>query len=103
VARPGGYPITTNDAKISTLQALSFAGSTNKTSLPQRARLIRKTATGTQEIPLQIASIEKGKARDIDLKADDVIFVPFSWMKNMALSSSTIAASASSAAIYTLH
>ena len=41
-----------------------------------------------------------GKIPDIDLQPNDIIYVPFSWMKNIAMSGSQIAASTSSAAIY---
>ncbi len=39
---------------------------------------------------------------DIDLQANDIVFVPFSWMKNIAMSGSTIAASTAGAAIYAI-
>jgi polysaccharide biosynthesis/export protein len=100
VARPGGYPITTNDSKLTVLQAVALAGSTNKTSVANKARLIRKTGATTQEIPLQLASIEKGKASDVQLEPDDIIFVPFSWMKNVATSTASIVSQTGSAAIY---
>jgi polysaccharide export outer membrane protein len=102
VSRPGGYPIETNNGQITVLQAVALAGSTNKTSLADRAKLIRKTGPANTETPLQLAAIEKGKLPDVELQANDIIFVPFSWMKNMAMSASTIAASTSSAAIYAI-
>ena len=100
VARPGGYPMSTDSSSITALQAVATAGSTNKTSLAERATLVRSSHTGVQQIPLHLASIAKGDAADIPLQANDIIFVPFSWMKNLAVSSSSIAASTVSAAIY---
>jgi polysaccharide export outer membrane protein len=46
--------------------------------------------------------MEKGKIPDMDLQANDIIFVPFSWMKNVAMSSSQIAASTANAAIFAI-
>ncbi len=100
VSRPGGFPITTNDAQMSALEAIALAGSTNKTSLADRAKLIRKTSSGIQQILLKLDAMQSGKTPDFNLQPNDVIFVPFSWMKNIALNGSAIAASTSSAAIY---
>jgi polysaccharide biosynthesis/export protein len=103
VARPGGYAIATNDSKMTMLQLIAMAGSTNKTA-KSNLKIIRKDSEGQQkEIPVQLAAIQKGKQPDIPLQQGDIIFVPFSWMKNTAMSASNIAASTSSAAIYVLH
>ncbi len=102
VSRPGGYAISTNDSHLSLMQAISMAGSANKTSVQSRVRLIRKTAGGQVDIPVRLDRIEKGKEADVALQPNDVIFVPFSWMKNLAMNGSAIAASASSAAIYAI-
>ena len=103
VARPGGYAISTNDSHVTVLQAIAMAGSANKTAIQSRVRLIRKTPTGTTETAVRLDGIEKGKQPDLALQADDVLYVPFSWVKNAAVNASTIAASTSSAAIYVLH
>ena len=103
VVRPGGYTFTTNNSHLTALQAIAMAGSANKTAVQSRARLIRKTPEGQQEIKVQLADIEKGKQPDLVLQPDDILYVPFSWLKNVALSASSIAASTSGAAIYTLH
>ena len=101
VGRPGGYSMTTNDARLSLMQAITMAGSANKTSVQSHVRRIRKNADGTtKEIPVQLDTIEKGKGPDVALQANDVIYVPFSWAKNIAMSSGQIAASAAGAAMY---
>jgi polysaccharide export outer membrane protein len=100
VGRPGGYPITTNDSRISVLQALAMAGSANKTSVLSRAKLIRRSGNGLQELPLALAQIEKGNQPDIEMQSDDVLFIPSSWIKNLSMNASSIAASATSAMIY---
>lgn len=102
VGRPGGYPMSTNSSQMTLLQALALAGAANRTSVVSRARLIRKTANGPREVPIAIAAIQKGKQPDVPMQADDVLFVPFSFMKNVALNGTQIASSAATAMIYTL-
>jgi polysaccharide export outer membrane protein len=103
VGRPGGYPMTTNDSKLTVMQAIALAGWANNTSKTSRIRLIRRTPQGQNAIPIQLAEIQKGKQPDLTLQPNDVLYIPFSWMKNVAMSASSIAASTSSAAIYAVH
>jgi polysaccharide export outer membrane protein len=102
VGRPGGYAMSSNDSHLTLLQAIARAGSANKTSKQSKVRLIRVTEQGKQEIPIHLDAMEKGKIPDMDLQANDIIFVPFSWMKNIAMSSSQIAASTANAAIFAI-
>lgn len=102
VGRPGGYAMSSNASHLTMLQAIARAGSANKTSVPSKVRLIRNTGDGTKETRVRLDAMEKGKIPDIDLQANDIIFVPFSWMKNVAMSGSTIAASTAGAAIYAI-
>jgi polysaccharide export outer membrane protein len=102
VGRPGGFPITSPDSRMTVLEAVSLAGATNHTATPSNARLVRKTADGYQDIHLQISKMQKGKEPDMDMRAGDVIYIPFSYLKNaLSLGSSSIFSSAVSAAIYT--
>lgn len=102
VTRPGGYAITTLDSKLSLMQAVAMAGSATKTSVQSHVRLIRETPEGTRESTVSLDSIEKGKETDIALKPNDIVYVPFSWIKNAAMSSGQIAASTAGAAIYAI-
>jgi polysaccharide export outer membrane protein len=101
VNRPGGIAMVTNDSKLSALQAISLAGGTPPSAVPSHARLIRKQADGTHvELPLQLSAMQKGKQPDIPLQADDIVYVPFSYARNMAVGAGALVGSASSAAIY---
>jgi polysaccharide export outer membrane protein len=101
VGRPGGYPISTNNAQMTVLQAIAMAGSANKTSQSSNVRLIRRDSHGQRnDTVVPLAAMEKGRQPDITLEPDDVLYVPFSWMKNVAMSASTIAGQTGSAAIY---
>jgi polysaccharide biosynthesis/export protein len=103
VSRPGGYAIATNDERLSVMQVIAMAGSANKTSVKSHVRLIRATDHGQVETPVHLDEIEKGKQADVFLQANDILYVPFSWMKHVALDSGTIAASTAGAAVYTVH
>jgi polysaccharide export outer membrane protein len=101
VNRPGGIAMVTNDSKLSALQAITLAGGTPPSAVPSRARLIRKQADGGHiELPLQLSAMQKGKQPDIPLQADDIIYIPFSYARNMAVGSAGLIGSTSSAAIY---
>jgi len=101
VNRPGGYPWTTNDSNLSVLQAVGLAGGAPPTAALDHSRLVRKKADGSyEEINLQLGRMQKGKRADISLQADDILFVPFSYMRNIAVGAGGLISAASSAAIY---
>jgi polysaccharide export outer membrane protein len=100
VGRPGGYPMTTDNSQITVLQALAMAGSSNKTSKLSGAKLVRKTPSGVEEVPIELAAMEKGKTPDIQMQPNDVLYIPFSWMKNMTMNAQGIVSAATAAAIY---
>jgi polysaccharide export outer membrane protein len=102
VGKPGGF-VMQDDARLSLLQALSLAMGANKSAAENSTRLVRKVNGEVTEQPLELKAIERGKQPDPQLEADDVIFVPFSMLKNIALGATSILASASSAAVYVAH
>lgn len=100
-ARPGGYTITNNYSQLTILQLVARAGGTNHSAVPSHARLVRKAPDGSlTDIPLQLGKMQKGKIPDMTLQTDDILYVPFSYLRNFMLNGSSIAASAASAAIY---
>jgi len=101
VGRPGGYPLSSNHEHVTLLQALSNAGSTNKTAVISGVKLMRKSGDSYVEVPLHLSRIEKGKEPDPLLLADDVVIVPFSYLKYFVLNGAGIAASVGSAVIVT--
>lgn len=101
VNRPGGIAMVTNDSKLSVVQALTMAGGTPPNAVPSHARLIRKQADGSRvEIPLQLSAMQKGKKPDMQLQADDIVYVPFSYTRNIAVGAGSLVGATSSAAIY---
>jgi polysaccharide export outer membrane protein len=100
VGKPGGYPWQTNDSKISVLQAVSFAGGTLNNAVPSHTRLMRKRPDGSYEqISVELSKMQKGKIADMQLQADDIIYVPFSYMRNAALNAGSILAAAAASTI----
>lgn len=100
VSKPGGYPINTNNSSMTVLQAIALAGYANHTAAVGKSKLVRETATGVQEIDLEVSAIQKGKKPDVALLPDDVVYIPFSFMRNIGINGQAILASATSAAIY---
>lgn len=100
VARPGGYTMTNNEGQISVVELVARAGGTNHSAVPSHAKLIRKTEQGFVETPLPLSAMQKGKHADQTLQANDVIYVPFSYLRNFGMEASGIAASVGSAAVY---
>jgi polysaccharide export outer membrane protein len=101
VGRPGGYAMTTNDSTLSVLQVIAQAGGTPPTAVPAKARLIRKMANGTYvELALPLSAMQKGRAADMQLQTDDIIYVPFSYLRSMALGIDSLVAAAVAASIY---
>jgi polysaccharide biosynthesis/export protein len=100
VSKPGGYPMNTNNSSMTVLQAIALAGYANHTAAVGKSKLVRETAAGVQEIDLQVSAIQKGKKPDVALLPDDVVYIPFSFVRNIGINGQGILASAASAAIY---
>jgi polysaccharide biosynthesis/export protein len=100
VLKPGGYPMITNNSKMTVLQAIALAGYANHTASVGKSKLVRETPAGVQEIDLEVSLMQKGKKPDVALLPDDVIYVPFSFLRNVGVNGQGILASATSAVIY---
>jgi polysaccharide export outer membrane protein len=100
VLKPGGYPMSTNNSSMTVLQAIALAGYANHTAAIGKSKLVRETPAGVQEIDLPVGAMQKGKLPDVALLPDDVVYVPFSFMRNIGVNGQGILASAASAAIY---
>jgi polysaccharide export outer membrane protein len=99
--RPGAYPAATNDSKLTLLQAVAFAGGTPPTAVPSHARLVRKKPDGTYESRnIQLSSMQKGHKPDFLLQPDDIVYVPYSYLRNIGVNLSGLLAAATSSAIY---
>ena len=90
-----------NHSELTLMQAVALAGGTLSSAVPSHAKLIRRLPdSGYQQIPVNFSAIQKGKAPDLQLNPDDVVYIPYSYLRNIATSASSIVSSTSSAAIY---
>jgi len=86
VQRPGGFVLGENES-ISVLQALSLAQGLQPGAGPQNARILR-AAQGSPtrtEIPVDLKKILEGKASDVPLGPEDILLVPESGARNIAV------------------
>jgi polysaccharide biosynthesis/export protein len=67
---------------LTVLQAIAMAHGTNSTASLKSAKLIRKATTDPQEIPIPLDSILAAKSPDLELRPDDIVFVPNSIAKS---------------------
>jgi polysaccharide biosynthesis/export protein len=101
VGRPGAYLNAANDNKLTVLRIIAQAGSTRPSAVPSKAIIIRRQEDNTYaKIPLPLSAMQKGKAPDMLLKPDDVIYVPFSYLRNMAVDLGGLVAAAGTSAAY---
>jgi polysaccharide export outer membrane protein len=100
VPKAGGYTFTDNKGQLTVLQMVAQAGGTPPHANPAGAQLIRRTADGYTKIPIQLSDMQKGKIPDIQLQPDDIVYVPFSYLKNVAVNITAIVAAAGSAAVF---
>jgi polysaccharide export outer membrane protein len=102
VNRPAGIVMQNNHSQLTALQAVTLAGGTQSSAVPSHAKLIRRTPDGSgyQEIAMNFSRIQKGKDPDVLLHPDDVIYIPFSYLRNIGSNASGIVAAAASASIY---
>jgi len=77
VKKPGPI-LLTNRQNISALEALAMAEGLGPQPKPQDAKILRLVPGSMErkEIPVNLRKIQEGKAEDITLRADDILFVP---------------------------
>jgi polysaccharide export outer membrane protein len=83
VKKAGGFQLTTHET-ISLLQALSLAEGLGPENSASHAKILRAAPDGDgtpQEIPVNVKKIFAGKAPDVKLYANDVLFIPNSTAK----------------------
>lgn len=85
VQHPGGYVLGENYQHMTVLKALAMAGDLTVYAKKSHITLLRKDLTAPpdslkrQEIPLNYKSMVKGQIADVNLMADDILYVPESF------------------------
>jgi polysaccharide export outer membrane protein len=98
VTRPGGYVLNSTGG-ITVLQVIAAAGGPTHVASAGKTRLLRRTETGFKEENIDVKKLLRGKAADVSVRNDDILFVPLSGLKS-ALNASALVAAAGTAAIY---
>jgi len=79
VGRPAGLLV--DNGSLTVLQALALAGGTNHTAKLSAVRIIRKGPAGMTETKVPLKKMLEAKAADMNLQADDILFVPLSGVR----------------------
>lgn len=80
VVRPGEY-LMDHDEQLTIIQALALAQGANRTALLKHSVIIRKTAAGRVEIPVDVAKVMTMKSKDLTLVDNDILYIPVSGAK----------------------
>jgi polysaccharide biosynthesis/export protein len=79
VRKAGGFPLNSHDS-ISLVRALSLAEGLDRNASPKRARIMRAAAGDSNKADEQqlvnVQDILAGKAEDIQLHPNDVLYIP---------------------------
>ena len=98
VTRPGGYVLNSTGG-ITVLQVVAVAGGPTHVASAGKTRLLRRTENGFQEQQIDVTKLLRGKAHDVSVRDEDILFIPSSRIKN-ALNASALLTTVGTAAIY---
>ena len=99
VNRPGGF-VMQDSGHITLLQALAQAGGANRSASLNRAVLLRKNTKGYATNKVHVGRIARGQDPDLELQANDIVFVPNNRLKDVINGTQSVATSIGSASIY---
>jgi polysaccharide export outer membrane protein len=86
VKRAGGFPLG-GKPNLSVLQALSLAEGLDARAAPKNARILQRSSTEggeSTQTPIDVKAILEGKAKDVTLHPNDILFIPSSTAKSVA-------------------
>jgi polysaccharide export outer membrane protein len=98
VTRPGGYVLNSTGG-ITVLQVVAAAGGPTHVASPGKTRLLRRSENEFQEQGIDLKKLLRGKAQDVSVRDQDILFIPSSAVKT-ALNASALVATVGAAAIY---
>jgi polysaccharide export outer membrane protein len=86
VRKAGGFPLFEKE-QISVLQAVSLAEGLEKVASARKARILRQANPGEQrtEVTVNVEKIFSGQAQDVQLQANDILFIPNSVAKSASM------------------
>jgi polysaccharide export outer membrane protein len=80
VNKPGAF-IMEDNTSMSLLRATALAGGTTKVASLKHALILQQSPQGPVQTEVSLAKISHGKASDLQLHAEDILFVPVSNLK----------------------
>jgi polysaccharide biosynthesis/export protein len=80
LTRPGGFQVEHNN-RLTLLEAVALAGGLTRTAKGSQTRLIRRSATGREELTVNLDKVLYGGGPDMLLTDGDILFVPTSMRK----------------------
>ena len=86
VVKAGGFVLRERET-MSVLQALSLAGGFGPMAAPGSARIlrVRPNSSEREQLPVDARVILQGKARDVPLQPDDILYIPHNTLKAAAV------------------
>ena len=81
VNKPGAF-LLENNTSMSLLKATALAGGTTKVASLKNALILKESPQGPLETKVSLDKISHAKAEDLQLHAEDILFVPLSNLKN---------------------
>lgn len=81
VNKPGAF-VMENNTSMSLLKATALAGGTTKIASLKHALILKDSPQGPVQTEVSLDKISHGKASDLQLHAEDILFVPLSNVKN---------------------
>ena len=82
VRKAGGFALG-GKPSLSIIQALALAEGFDPQAAPERAKILRRGSTTEEQIPVNMKQILAGKAEDIILRPNDILYVPNNAMKTI--------------------
>ena len=79
VRNPGRHPVVHGRTSFTLTKLIALAGDFDEFANRSEVTVIRKTDTGRQRFIVDFDEIIEGKRPDVDLDADDLVYVPESF------------------------
>ena len=102
VKMPGGFALDERGRTISLIEVLARAGGATPTAALKHAKIVRAVPNSNRiEIAVNLKDVTKGKAKDMVLQPDDILYVPNSYAKGaFRRTLDTVVNTATAVAIY---
>lgn len=86
VHKSGGFPLAEKE-QVSVLQAVTLAEGLDKVASAKKAKILRQASPGAErtEVTVNVDSILDGRAQDVSLQANDILFIPNSVAKSASM------------------